>query len=152
MAVAIAIFVLGALVVFDSLRLGAKWGDDGPQAGYFPFYIGSILCICAVALLVFAAIGKHAGAPVFVTWAALRRVLNILGPALLYVAAIQLVGIYIASAGYIAGFMLWLGRYSVPLSLTIGVGVMAAFFVMFEVWFKVPLYKGMLDPLAFLGY
>jgi hypothetical protein len=24
--------------------------------------------------------------------------------------------------------------------------------VMFEVWFKVPLYKGALDPLRFLGY
>ena len=24
--------------------------------------------------------------------------------------------------------------------------------LMFEVWFKVPLYKGPLDPLAFLGY
>ena len=34
----------------------------------------------------------------------------------------------------------------------IGVLVSAAFFAMFEVWFKVPLYKGSLDPLAFLGY
>jgi hypothetical protein len=24
--------------------------------------------------------------------------------------------------------------------------------VMFEVWFKVPLYKGTLEPLQFLGY
>ena len=34
----------------------------------------------------------------------------------------------------------------------IGVGVMTFFFLMFEVWFKVPLYKGLLDPLGFLGY
>jgi hypothetical protein len=25
-------------------------------------------------------------------------------------------------------------------------------FLMFEVWFKVPLFKGTLDPLSFLGY
>jgi hypothetical protein len=30
--------------------------------------------------------------------------------------------------------------------------VNALFFVMFEVWFKVPLYKGALNPLGFLGY
>jgi hypothetical protein len=30
--------------------------------------------------------------------------------------------------------------------------VNAVFFLMFEVWFKVPLYKGTLDPLRFLGY
>ena len=29
---------------------------------------------------------------------------------------------------------------------------MAFFFALFEVWFKVPLYKGMLEPLRFLGY
>jgi len=36
--------------------------------------------------------------------------------------------------------------------IILGVVVSAAFFAMFEVWFKVPLYKGTLDPLAFLGY
>jgi hypothetical protein len=30
--------------------------------------------------------------------------------------------------------------------------VSAVAFVMFEVWFQVPLYKGAFDPLAFLGY
>ena len=48
--------------------------------------------------------------------------------------------------------MSWLGRYSVPVSAAVGVTVMTFFFLMFEVWFKVPLYKGLLDPLAFLGY
>src|SRR5437879_9192206 len=36
MAVAAFIFLLGAIVIYDSARLGARWGDDGPQAGYFP--------------------------------------------------------------------------------------------------------------------
>ena len=35
----------GALVMWDSRRLGSDWGADGPQAGYFPFYIGLILVI-----------------------------------------------------------------------------------------------------------
>ncbi len=47
--VAAAIFLLGAVVVFDSVRLGWRWAADGPESGYFPFYIGSIICICAVA-------------------------------------------------------------------------------------------------------
>ena len=36
--------------------------------------------------------------------------------------------------------------------LLVGVIVNVCFFAMFEVWFKVPLYKGAFDPLAFLGY
>jgi hypothetical protein len=89
---------------------------------------------------------------VFVSWIALKRVMQVLGPAAVYVLGIQLFGIYLASAAYIAVFMVWLGRYRVLASASIGIAVMAFFFFMFEVWFKVPLYKGLLDPLAFLGY
>jgi hypothetical protein len=150
--VAVAILLLGAVVVYDSIRLGSKWGSDGPEAGYFPFYIGTIICICAVAVLISILTGRSQGARIFVTWEALKRVMQVLGPAAVFVLAIQLIGIYIASAAYIAAFMVWLGRYRAWLSAVIGVGVMAFFFVMFEVWFKVPLYKGLWDPLAFLGY
>ena len=66
--------------------------------------------------------------------------------------AIVFVGIYVASAIYIAAFMVVLGKYPAWRAALIGVAVNAAFFAMFEVWFKVPLYKGTLEPLAFLGY
>ncbi|MGV2435793.1 MAG UNVERIFIED_CONTAM: hypothetical protein LVT10_13745 [Anaerolineae bacterium] len=39
-AVALVLMALAAVVIADSLRIGAGWADDGPQAGYFPFYIG----------------------------------------------------------------------------------------------------------------
>ena len=152
LVVAAVILLLGAVVVYDSIRLGSKWGSDGPEAGYFPFYIGSIICICAGALLFLILAGKSSGPRIFATWEQLRRVMQVLGPAAVFVLGIQLVGIYIASAVYIAAFMIWLGRYKAWLSAAIGVGVMAFFFVMFEVWFKVPLYKGLWDPLGFLGY
>jgi hypothetical protein len=45
LVVAFLIFALGATVIWDSVRLGARWGDDGPQAGYFPFYIGLLICL-----------------------------------------------------------------------------------------------------------
>src|SRR5260221_2385051 len=46
--VAALFFLAGAIVVYDSLRLGAKWAQDGPEAGYFPLIIGLIICIAAV--------------------------------------------------------------------------------------------------------
>jgi hypothetical protein len=150
--VAALIFLLGAVVVYDSFRLGHSWAADGPESGYFPFYIGAIICICATMILFHAIVGKHTGPAVFVTWVSLKRVMQVLGPAAVYVLGIQVIGIYLAAAAYIAFFMSWLGRYSVLVSAAVGVTVMTFFFVMFEVWFKVPLYKGLLDPLAFLGY
>jgi len=150
--VAILVLALGALVVFDSLRLGAKWGSDGPEAGYFPFYIGLILCVCSAVLLVFGIIGKFDGPKQFVSFAKLGQVASVLIPAALYVLGVQLIGIYVSSVVYITVFMVWLGRYSIVLSLLISVSVMVAFYLTFEKWFKVPLYKGLWDVLSFLGH
>ncbi len=147
------LFALGALVVFDSHRLGSSWGSDGPEAGYFPFYIGLIICLASVAILVQAIRNRgEGGRRAFVEWQPLRQVLSVLLPAVLFVLAIQVIGLYVAAAIYIAGFMLWLGNYSLAKSAALGVMVSAIAFVTFEIWFQVPLYKGAFDPLAFLGY
>lgn len=151
--VAVLLFALGALVVYDSYRLGSRWGTDGPEAGYFPFYIGLIICISSAVILTQAVLARQPRFhTTFVEWQPLRQVLSVLLPAVVYVFAIQMIGIYVASALYIAGFMVWLGKYSWLRGAVIGIGVAALAFVTFEVWFQVPLYKGAFNPLSFLGY
>ena len=80
------------------------------------------------------------------------RVLSVLVPAAVFVLGIVFIGIYVAAAIYIALFMIVLGKYAPLKGAILGLAVSAFFFVMFEVWFKVPLYKGKLEPLSFLGY
>jgi Tripartite tricarboxylate transporter TctB family len=150
--VALIIMVLGAIVVYDSHRLGSSWGDDGPQSGYFPFYIGLLLCLSSVGTLVQTLLDKGEESESFVSRDKLKLVLTVLFPALLYVAGVQYIGLYLASAIYIAFFMVWLGKYSWFKSAAVALGVTVSLFLMFEVWFKVPLFKGTLDPLSFLGY
>ena len=151
LAVAVLVFAVGAIVVFDSSRLGSKWGSDGPQSGYFPFYIGLLLCLASVINFV-SALRARRGGELFVAWAPLKLVLTVLVPAGIYVLGVKFLGIYIASAIYIAVFMVWLGKYSWLRGIVVGLVVNVSFFLMFEVWFKVPLFKGDLDPLRFLGY
>ena len=130
---------------------GAGWTSDGPGAGYFPFYIGLIICISSLGILWNALFSKGRDTGPFVDKLQLTRVMSVLGPAALYVLAVVFLGLYVASAIYIALFMIVLGKYSAVKSVLIAVIVNAVFFLMFEVWFKVPLYKGTLDPLRFLG-
>ena len=151
-AVAAILLALGAIVAYSSYQLGAGWGSDGPGAGYFPFYIGVILIISSLGTLYQALFGKRRNTEIFVAGEQLRRILSVLIPALFYVLGIQLFGIYVASAVYIALFMIKLGEYPPFKGILLGVAVMTLFFMMFEVWFKVPLYKGMFNPLSFLGY
>ena len=150
--VAAVLFAVGAVVVVQARALGAGWTSDGPGSGYFPFYIGLILCIASAGILYQAVASKKRDTGAFVDREQFVRVLSVFVPAIFFVVAITFVGIYIASAVYIAVFMVVLGKYPAWKAALIGVLVSAAFFAMFEVWFKVPLYKGTLDPLAFLGY
>ena len=146
-AVAAFLFLLGALVVFDSVRLGARWGSDGPQAGYFPFYIGLAVCIASAVNLVHGALlkGEGSGGKSFVQAGALKLVLSVLVPAAVYVALIGWIGIYVASALFVAGFMRWLGKYAWWKVALVSVGNSVAFFLIFEIWFLVPLPKGPLE-------
>ena len=76
--VAVAFFVFGSVVVWDSQRLGSSWASDGPQAGYFPFYIGLIICLSSLANLI-GAFGKGSrGKRAFVTWGQLKMVLVVM--------------------------------------------------------------------------
>jgi putative tricarboxylic transport membrane protein len=61
------------------------------------------------------------------------------------VVAVYFIGIYIASAVYMALFMWHFGKYPIWRGAIIGFAVSAVFFLMFEVWFLVPLPKGPLD-------
>jgi putative tricarboxylic transport membrane protein len=144
-----ALFLLfGCIVMWDSWRIGNGWGSDGPQSGYFPFYVGLLMNIASVVNLVNGV--RMERGETFVTRSKLRLVLAIFVPTLLYVGVMQWVGIYVASAAFIAIFMRWQGKFSVLKSVACGVGVSVALFLMFEIWFKVPLIKGPLE--AALGY
>jgi Tripartite tricarboxylate transporter TctB family len=151
-AVAALVVVFGLVVIFGSRKLGSGWTSDGPGAGYFPFYIGLILCISGAGTLYQALLGKKRNHDIFVDGEQIRRVLSVLIPAAFYVLAIQVLGIYVASAIYIAGFMIILGKFSRVKSAILGIAIAVFFFLLFEVWFKIPLFKGWLKPLDFLGY
>ena len=150
MAVAVLIFALGVLVTYDSYRLGSSWASDGPQSGYFPFYIGLITCICGAVVFGQGLLRVRIDRAVFVTHVQLKQVLVILLPSTAYVLGVQLIGIYVSSALFIALFMKIAGKYSWIRSIAVGVGVSVSAFVMFEIWFKIPLPKGPLESL--LGY
>jgi hypothetical protein len=144
------LLLLGIVVVKTSWALGAGWTTDGPGAGYFPFYIGIVICISGLGTLYQSL--KNKNTEVFVDGEQLKRVLQVLVPAAIYIGAIQIFGIYVSSAIYIALFMIFLGKFSPLKAVVAAVGVNAVFFFMFEVWFKVPLFKGSIDLLSFLGY
>jgi putative tricarboxylic transport membrane protein len=147
--VAVLVFLFGALVVYDSWRIGARWADDGPQSGYFPFYVGLLICGSSIVNFVRSIGDAKAAGRAFVTVGQLRMVFAMLVPTVIYVVLIRYLGIYVASTLFIGLFMVWLGKYGWFKATVVSVGVSVVFFLLFEVWFRVPLPKGPLE--AVLG-
>ena len=145
LVVATLIFLLGALVIYDSWRIGARWAEDGPQSGYFPFYVGLLICGSSVATFIRGLSDAKAAARPFVTVGQLRMVLSMLIPTVVYAGLIRYLGLYVASTLFIGLFMIWLGKYGWLKTTLVSVGVSVVSFMLFEVWFRVPLPKGPLE-------
>jgi putative tricarboxylic transport membrane protein len=144
----LVLMVGGVLVIWDSLRLGIGWGSDGPQSGFFPFWLAVILMACCVAIAGQA--WRRARGRPFVTRAQLRPVLTTLLPSVGFVVLTQFIGLYVASALFMGFYMRWIGRYGWVPAVLVSVLFPLVTFMIFETWFLVPMPKGPLEN--WLGY
>ena len=149
LGVAGAIALLALIGIYGSLKNGVGWASDGPQAGFFPFYVCLIILVSCAVNVTQVLMSSNDG-HVFAYWSQLGKVGSVLLPTIIYVLVIPYSGIYVASGVLIAFFMRWFGRYSWLMAIAIGVLVPVLCFFMFEIWFLVPLPKGPLENM--LGY
>ena len=145
---AVILFLLGAVVLVDAIRLGIGWGTDGPKSGFFPFWLAAVMMTTCVAITV-QALRTATGGP-FVTRAQLVPVLKVIIPATAMVAATEIVGLYVASMLYIGFYMRWIGSHRWTTVVALSLGIPLVTFLVFERWFLVPLPKGPLE--TWLGY
>ncbi|QJP15533.1 tripartite tricarboxylate transporter TctB family protein [Starkeya sp. ORNL1] len=143
--VALLTLLFGLIVIYGSLKVGIGWGSDGPEAGFFPFYVGLFIVGGSVINLV-SGLRENPDA-IASEYSQLRQVLKVLVPTTIYCFLVEPLGIYIPSFLLIAVFMKWLGKYSWPLTAAIAFGVPAAFYFVFEKWFLIPLPKGPVEAL-----
>jgi putative tricarboxylic transport membrane protein len=148
--VALLFMALSCVVMWDSWSIGAAWASDGPQAGYFPFYIGLIMFIASLGTLVMAIVTKTPNLSTFVGKSQLWSVLSVLVPTAVYVALIPYLGLYVAGAIFIAFFMVAIGKYNIVKAIPVALVVPVALFTLFEIWFLIPLPKGPVE--AALGF
>ena len=145
---ALALIVVGVVVIADALRLGIGWSIEGPQSGFFPFWL-AVLMVVATIVIAGQSWRRASGRP-FVTAAQLRPVLVVLGPAVGLVVLTEGLGLYVASALYLGFYMRWVGRHAWTTIVALGLGIPLVTFVVFERWFLVPMPKGPLE--AWLGF
>jgi putative tricarboxylic transport membrane protein len=149
-AVYLLLVAMALLLGFDNWRTGMGWASDGPQAGYFPFYLSVILAAASLYGLVTIFLSRAEASNTFVTRDQLRRVMQVFVPTFLFCLLTQWLGLYVASFLLIAGFMWMVGRIAFWKSLLTSFVFTIAMFATFEIAFDVIMPKGPLEGL--FGY
>ena len=144
------LLAFAVLFAFDNWRTGMSWEADGPQAGYFPFYLSVLLGGASVYGLVYKLLMESGAGDTFVTGEQLRRVMQVFVPTLLFCVFMQWLGLYVASFILIAGFMWLVGRIAPWKSLLTAFLFSLIMFITFDIAFDVIMPKGPLE--AAFGY
>jgi len=163
----LCVALLGAVTAYGSLENGIGWTDFGPASGYFPFRIGILLLALGLVIAARYALSHRRRAPTqtapevtgpaalhddagldvrFMPDGAIGRIGSILVPTTICAALIPWPGLYLSGGLFLVFSIITLGKTGFLKALAISVGVMAAFFFMFEWWFQVPLAKGIIMP------
>jgi len=142
------LMLLGGVVLLDSLRLGIGWGTDGPKSGFFPFWLALIMIVsCGIIMLQTL---WRSSQESFVTREQFGPVLKVFWPAAAMLVLTLFVGLYVAPALNIGFCMRWVRRHSWLAVVGLSVAIPVSCFLIFELWFLVPMPKGPLE--TSLGY
>ena len=145
---AFILMALGSIVLVDAMRLGIGWGTDGPRSGFFPFWLALIMIVtCTV---IFVQTFWRGSREAFVSREQLGPVLKVILPAAAMVLLTHFVGLYVAAALYTGFYMRWVGRHSWMSVVAVALAISVISFLIFELWFLVPMPKGPVE--SWLGY
>ena len=142
-AVALCLLGLAVLVAWESLQLNISWGLNGPEGGFFPFWLAVGLGVCGTIILTQAI---WQAAPTrrqpFVRRGGWVPLLQVALPATALVVLTQMIGLYPAAALYIAFYMRWMGRHHWLLVLAVSLCIPLGSYFLFDKWFLIPMPKG----------
>ena len=144
--VAAILLVFALIVGFDSIRLGAGWGMEGPKAGFFPVVMAAIAVAGCIIIIRQAMKGTSSvkGSKPFVPAGGMKPVLTVFIPACGMVLLTEVVGLYIAAMIYLAGYIRVVGGYRWRTVLLISIPIPLIFYWVFEKVFLIPLPMGMI--------
>ncbi|MGH6763660.1 MAG: tripartite tricarboxylate transporter TctB family protein [Phyllobacterium sp.] len=135
----------GLAVCYGSWKSGIGWSETGPEAGYFPFYIGVLTIFGSLITLLRTLLFCRRDDEVFLDLERAKPVLGFFLPIVAFIVVSLLLGLYVGTALYIFGFMTWHGGYRWWVSLLAGLAVVILFYAVFEIGFQVPLLKGPIE-------
>ncbi len=147
--VAVFLFVIGAIVMFDSVRLGFRWQPGfGPGAGYLPFYLSLGVLICTGINIVkqirqLSKVGITGDKPL-IQEGGLKPILWVLLPSTVMVILTSIIGLHFAAFIFLLFYMRVVGKIGWLECALVSVLFPIGMYVVFDRLFLIPLPDGML--------
>jgi putative tricarboxylic transport membrane protein len=107
---AVVLISLGGVIIYDALRLGPGWGEQGPQPGFFPFVLATMMIIGTAGVL-YTTFRKPNRRTFFEVDQEVVDLLKVGIPVAVAVFAIRWLGIYATAGIYLGFFMAWYGKF-----------------------------------------
>ncbi len=143
-AVVVLLLGLSALLVRESLELGATWGVSGPDPGFFPFVLTALVLIGLAGVIVSDIFLQPNHKPFFEAQEEVTDLLKVGLPILAVVFLMRYLGLYLTSGLNIAFFMAWYGKFRWYEALAGGVILPVALWLMLREGFNISMPMSML--------
>ena len=143
--VALGLMLVGFIVLADTIRLGFGWGMSGPEAGFFPFYmgLGIIICTFFIVLRGIKTFKKEGPGKPIVVKGGLTQILWVLIPAAGMVLVTELIGLHLASLVFLVFYMRVVGKIRWTTVILVSVLIPLATYIVFDKLFLIPLPEGL---------
>lgn len=136
---------LGLAVMIGATEFGIGWTKSGPEPGTFPFYMGLLVAIASAGTFLQSALRPALRGETFLDGRQCRTVAGFVLPMVAFVVVAKFLGLYVATALYLFGSMLFQGGYRVWSSAAAAIVVPFVLYLVLERAFKVYLLKGPIE-------
>jgi hypothetical protein len=133
---------VGLVFAIGSLKHGIAWTDNGPAAGFFPFYIGCLIVLGSLGSLVQVTLARRRLTGEFIPAGRKKDVFSFMVSVLVFAVTVAFFGLYVSTAAYLFCTAIWKAKMRPSRAMALGLGTALFLFVCFEYAFKLPLPKG----------
>jgi len=141
-ATAVFLFALSVAFAAGALKVYSWWGPGGPGSAFLPFCLGVVMAFLALGLLIKSLKQQHPGDAWFPRGEGLRDMLVVLGVTVVFVAALNVLGMVIGTAIYLAVLIRYLGRHPWWVTLAVAAATAGFNWLVFVHWLRVPFPEG----------
>lgn len=147
LGVAIFLLLIGAIVMFDAVRLGWRWDPGfGPGAGYLPFYLSlGVIVFSGIIIIkqIRQLVKEGAGSQRLILEGGLEPMLWVLVPSTAMVILVSIIGLHLSAAVFLLFYMRVVGKIGWLECILVSVLFPIGMYIVFDRVFLIPLPYGM---------